>query len=303
MFSKRLLKSKIYILLALFVLHCSESIEFRKPKKIGVKQRAIEQTDVQRARLKGRVKMVERHRFKAVVKLGKLKKGKLYYTEVYKYNEKGYLTEFIHLRSDRLDSRILHLYDDNGNLIEKAHYNSDGDLTWKIILKYDEKNNLIESANYKSKTSSFASRTIYEYDEQDNLITATDYNSNDSLDWKYTYRYNDRGNLIEWVRYTSEGSLNLKTTSQYDDKGNLIQLTNYKADGSVDIKFTNKYDEEGKHIESTNYKADGSVDMKFTYQYKKYDSAGNWTEVIDFVVNEETANKATEITERKITYY
>ena len=98
-----------------------------------------------------------------------------------------------------------------------------------------------------------------------------------SLDNKHMYAYDDRGNQIEWKVYNSNRSLNLKHTYAYDDKGNKIEWKSYKDDGSLEAKYVFKY---------------------------KYDSEGNWIEVITFQVKSEGGKReAKEIKERKITYY
>lgn len=75
--------------------------------------------------------------------------------------------------------------------------------------------------------------------------------------------------------------------------------------GNLVGQYISKYDKSGNQIKSASYNADGSLKPFRTYQYK-YDAAGNWTEEIKCFFKVEAAGvikEATEITERRITYY
>ena len=102
-----------------------------------------------------------------------------------------------------LKDRYIYKFNERGDVIEKARYNSDGSLDEKIIYKYDSKGNQIEEAFYTS---------------------------GGSLDWKYIYKYDSNGNQIEGAHYNSDGSLYRKLIYKYDSKGNIIECTKYRGE-------------------------------------------------------------------------
>lgn len=144
---------------------------------------------------------------------------------LYKYNNKGYLTEEEHHNYDAFfpfSSKHIPKYDDKGNLIEKDNYDSDGKLTSKTKYKYDDKGNEIERNIYKPN-GSLDSKWTFKYDDRGNTIEENIYNSNGSLNSKITYRYNDKNIIEEAYNWTS------KETYKYecDDKGNWIKRISY----------------------------------------------------------------------------
>ena len=65
-------------------------------------------------------------------------------------------------------------FNDAGDIIERAWYNSDGLLIDKAICKYDSSGNMIEYADYDPDGSLFV-KYIYKYDSRGNVIEATGY--------------------------------------------------------------------------------------------------------------------------------
>ena len=111
--------------------------------------------------------------------------------------------KFGEIVKDKITGKTFYRFNQKGDVIEWARYNSDGSLEWKNLYKYDSQGNQIEEAEYNSD-GSLMSKWLYKYDSQGNLIEETSYDSDGSLDWKYISKYDSQGNLIELAEYKGE---------------------------------------------------------------------------------------------------
>ena len=172
-------------------------------------------------------------------------------------------------------------FNEAGDVIEKAYYNSDGSLRSKDIYKYDTSGNQIEKAYYNSD-GSLEDKRIYIYDASGNEIEYAVYNSDGSLNWKSICKYDSSGNMIELAGYRSDGSLWDKHIYKYDTSGNQIELAIYKSDGSLSYKNISKYDTSGNQIEKACYNPDGSDGSLRSKDIYKYDTSGNMIEKAEY---------------------
>ena len=106
------------------------------------------------------------------------------------------------VRGGILDCRKYY-FNDAGDVIEEAGYNSDGSLSYKWIYKYDSSGNKIEEAWYDSDGSLFV-KYIYKYDSTGNMIESAVYESDGSLGSKWIYKHDSSGNVIEATGYRGE---------------------------------------------------------------------------------------------------
>ena len=128
-------------------------------------------------------------------------------------------------------------FNTEGDVVEEAHYNSDGSLREKYTYQYDSRGNKIEQACYKSD-GSLSSKCTYKYDSSGNKIEQAYYNSDGSLWHKYTYKYDSRGNMIEEATYDSDGSLRYKHSYKYDSSGNKIEKAEYRGEALIPRSLT-----------------------------------------------------------------
>ena len=105
-----------------------------------------------------------------------------------------------------MESYVRYYFNEAGDVIEVASYDSDGSL--------DEKN-------------------IYKYDSAGNRIEGAYYDSDGSLDWKLTCKYDSAGNCIEEAYYNSNGSLDEKYICKYDSAGNRIEEAAYSGESLI----------------------------------------------------------------------
>ena len=151
-----------------------------------------------------------------------------------------------------------------------------GDILGCYKYYFNDAGDVIEDARYNSY-GSLSSKSIYKYDSSGNMIESAWYDSDGSLFYKYIYKYDSSGNMIEEASYESDGSLGGKAIYKYDSSGNKIEGAWYRSDGLLFHKYIYKYDSSGNRIEEAWYDSDGSLFWKFIY---KYDSSGNRIEAI-----------------------
>ena len=107
------------------------------------------------------------------------------------------------VRGDIGNCNKYYFFNEAGDVIEEALYNSYGSLREKEIYKYDASRNMIESVWYNSD-GSLRYKTIYKYDSAGNMIEAASYGSDGSLCEKIIYKYDSSGNIIEETIYSGE---------------------------------------------------------------------------------------------------
>ena len=254
---KNQIEKLLFVLLVIFLINsCSTKVENNDLIKKG---------------LKGKVKSVSIEYFQAKENFGEVKEGGKYlvvniekfdrngniiedlsdnFTEIYEYEDKK-LSESTTTSKYNGIFKSIYKYDNDNNLIEKAKNKRDGSLLSKIIYKYDNNNNLIEETNYK-KDGSLNSKIIYKYDDYNNLIEETNYKKDGSKSKYSTYKYDDN-NLIEETISYKEGSVGIYKTYEYDDDNNLIEKVEDFSD-FTNITINNyEFDENMNWIKNTQY--------------------------------------------------
>ncbi len=162
--------------------------------------------------------------------------------------------------ADEFQSLRLSRYDQRGNKIEDAHYNSDDSLLFKTIYAYDSANKLIEQVNFAADESP-SLKTVFEYDRDGRLIEQKTLGSDGSFETKLRPAYTAEGLRIE------EETLPL--FEEHGDVGFCIDIEGtaggFSASGGDRIRKV--YDSEGKPIEITvrNNKGTRTGKMFFAY--------------------------------------
>jgi|SRR5690554_1556174 len=226
--------------------------------------------DLTRANLKGKVKSFEIKEYEVTEKFGEVIKGNPKYSTKKIYNEEG-------------------------NVIEEANYNSNGDLYLRTIHKYNDsrKNESIEYSN-----GNLDSKTIYVYDDKENVSEERLYSSDGNLIFKIIYIYNDEGNVGEKREYDSIGEMYSKTVYEYNKKGDHIETRSYFSDGDLHYRITIKArDDKGSVVEWSYYNSLKDEPNENSFK-NKYDKKGNWTGGIGY-----TNGILTTLTEVEIEYY
>ena len=190
---------------------------------------------------------------------------------VYKYNEKGALSEKMYSFKDVCDINYKYIYDEQGNLIKETSFYKDNSPGQYDAYKYDAKGNQIEMSSFY-EDGKLLYRKTYEYDTKGNVIRENSFGPYNELNSYSEYKYNDKGNKIEKNYFSKDGILDERTSYKYDKQENLIEEKIFKSNGDLkDIR---------------------------TYQYK-YDNKFNWIEKKSL----SKSNSVFETEVRKIVYY
>ena len=184
----------------------------------------------------------------------------------YIYNKEGKIAEMYEEHDDPQyplvdDYKTVYSYDDDGKLVEQAHYDRKGSLKRKYLHQYDERGRLIKKTPYKSTIdgkleSDIGTEMTIEYDEKNHIIKerygiickTSIYNEKSNLlleesfaDDKniYEYEFDEHGEVIvKYDNYFEYGILKETEITKYDN-GNIIEF------------ITQKYDKNGKETENT----------------------------------------------------
>ena len=184
----------------------------------------------------------------------------------YIYNKEGKIAEMYEEHEDLQyplvdDYKTIYSYDDDGKLVEQAHYDRKGSLKRKYLHQYDERGRLIKKTPYKSTIdgkleSDIGREMTIEYDEKNHIIKE-----------RYgiickTSIYNEKGNLLLEESFADDKNI---YEYEFDEHGEVIvKYDNYfeydilketeitKYDNGNIIEFiTQKYDKNGKETENT----------------------------------------------------
>ena len=280
----------------LFLLGCSEQIT-------QMKKFPYYKTDLEKMKLRGKVKTFREFSYKTIDSFGVISKGEKQYKDGFifydnfppkggylTFNIEGFFIENVKYDKDEdIIQRILFTYNDKGKKTEQNIYDIVNKLDYKKVFKYNDKGYLIDRSIY-NKTGKLNSKFVFKHDLEYNMITVKYYYPSDELGNIYRYIYNDFGNLIE-SHNNSYGKHSTRIISyfRYDFQGNLIEenSTHTIEAGSVDIDTSYEYNDKGDVV---------SKDLT-TYEYV-YDTHNNWIKRIEY-----TYGFPEFILEREIKYY
>lgn len=199
-------------------------------------------SDLEKANLQGKVQKIVENTYLAFEYLGELQEGKLLSGLIVTYNESGNLLEEARYNANgELWWTEIYKYDDKGNKIEKTIYYN-GKLDRTVTYKNDIQGNQTEETRYNAN-GKLIEKNSYEYGTEGNPIEYAIYNSDGNSKGRYTYEYNDQGNQTEEAKYYADGKLAWKETYKYSDLGYKIEEARYDADGKLGWKHTYQYEQ------------------------------------------------------------
>jgi len=167
-------------------------------------------------------------------------------------------------------------YDEAGNKVAEAFFNSDDSLLFKTVWAYDLMGRLAEQVNfYTNESSTF--KTIFEYDSDGRLVEKKTFGSDGSLENVLRPSYTAEGLRVEEemlpfiedgddvaylveiegtdMSFSAQGICKIRKT--YDSKGNPVDITLYNNKEKQTGKILFTYTNEGKLIELEHYGSDG----------------------------------------------
>jgi YD repeat-containing protein len=193
-------------------------------------------------------------------------------------------------------------YDEMGNEIDQSIY-FNGVLQGKIISVYDAQGNFTQT-HYNAE-GAVTARSIVKYDGAGKVTELSTYNANGSLTRKVTYVRNDLGKLTEEIAVDYvRPALSYRIVHFYDEAGKPTMDRVYDADGV--LKQESVHTSAGTDV--ITHKKDGSTklwDAKLADLSFEYDSQGNWTKRSHRrkIIESNKTTEVVEVTYRKITYH
>ncbi len=177
--------------------------------------------------------------------------------------------------SEEFQSLRFARYDEAGNKIEEAYFNSDDSLLFKTLRTYDRVGKLVEQANFDANESP-TFKIIFEYDHEGRLFEKKTFGADGSLESVLRPSYTAKGLRIEEemlpfsesddvafligieetdFSFSAQGIRKIRKI--YDSKGKTIDITLYDNKEKRTGKILLTYNNEGNLIEIEHYGSDG----------------------------------------------
>lgn len=178
--------------------------------------------------------------------------------------------------SEEFQSLRFARYDEAGNKVEEAYFNSDNSLLFKTVWVYDPAGKLVEQTNFDANESP-TFKTTFEYDRDGRLVEKKTFASDGSLENVIRPNYTAEGLRIEEetlpfsedgddvaflvgieetdMSFSAQGVRKIRKT--FDDKGKPIDITLYDNKEKRTGKILLAYDGNDKLIEIEHYGSSG----------------------------------------------
>jgi len=201
-----------------------------------------EKNDLKRANLYGNVKFVKEIQYSAVEKFGEIVEQDEMNTRESTYNEKGNIIKSSEPSQTFLEGYLSSEYsiDENGNQI-CIIYDSKHSIKSKLIKIYDLNGNVIEDTFYDNNNN-LKFKVRNELDEKGNNIKDKMYNSNGNLESVTERKFDKNGNCIEAISTTNTGVIFQKWEEQMYDKFNNMIYWKLTIPSSRSVHFEHKYE-------------------------------------------------------------
>jgi hypothetical protein len=162
--------------------------------------------------------------------------GNLYEKIIYIYDDKCNNIEEVRYNPDgSIEFKFLFSYDNDGNktgvneICKSSYDDSYFEIKCSVDYKFDNQGNVIEKIEYSSD-GSLDNKCSYIYDDNDNMIQKIRQSSNETDHDKYKFSYDEKGNIVEESKYDKLGQLQYcyKYKYEFDDKMNWIRRIDYE---------------------------------------------------------------------------
>jgi hypothetical protein len=237
------------------------------------KQETPKNSDLNADNLKGKVEQTTTTDYQ-VDSTGKMGAQDSCCVETMKYDEKGYITDYI--SSDKSGANV--------NKQTYAHYDNGAMKEVKI-----------------SKNGKQTGIISIKIDKDGKYSGAQEFDSANKLQYYYTdFKENDYGGLTGLKQYKTDSTINSSMSSTFD---NAVRTGNESMDSSGKVVYSNQLTLGDKKnvIEAQNktFTKDSTINKVIKYKYDSMDQQGNWTQRTE---TDETGKPA-KITKREISYY
>ncbi len=276
----------------------------------------VKPSDLEKYKLKGKVKQEMRITYKAHQKDGEVIEGRIDLDDnklnyITTYNEKGNK-----IKKDDFSDAFCNedIFDEQGASIKKTSsykgklysttttiYNKEHqslthlykihDREWEhlTVHTYTKSGKPLENKQFHPSINDLKERTVFVYDENDNMISSTGTDGEGNILSTSFTTYNSDGKRIENKSVHTDPKksyLNSWTKSKYNKQGDCIETTQLNVDGTVKDSYTYKhqYDKEGKKIIPYHppYIPPGEVLVPGETEIVENDAHGNWIKKTTF---------------------
>lgn len=170
---------------------------------------------------------------------------------------------------------ITYTYDARGNLLEiflesSATSTNSPAFTEKTVHTYDESGNMLTKAVFDTHGQQ-KNRWSYTYDAQGNLLSETTYDAQDAQVESLCYTYDENGNMLSKNHVTIHGAVQPIHKYTYDAQGHMLTDTSFDARGQQASQWRYTYDTRGNLL-SEKCARTGEIITSKTYSY---DQSGN----------------------------
>lgn len=230
------------------------------------------------------------------------------------------------VKLDFLANKRVFIFGDNGNIVEKNEYYSDGSLTEKKVYLYDKQNNIKCIKTFDSDLN-LKDSSDYKYDNKGNILEKKLYGIFENTTWytnqlgekiENTYRREYRknkvfktdklGNIIEYSELDEDSTLSSRAVSIENKKEKTVEKLFFALDlfGKEEIQTRKQiftFDDKGNIIKVHNYEnkpyycTECVVENVITYKYD-FDNKDNWIKRIEY-----SDGKPEKIVIREIEYF
>jgi len=222
-------------------------------------------TDLQRLKLKGKVKSILETRYTPA---GDESGGTVAsYKKYTLFNPDGFETEYIIYNNNGKSSKVYYEFDTAGHKSGYKEYDDQGTLWNKVTYKLDKDGNKVEADYDWLEKGGYDE--IREKSEQL-------YELLDRHPWDIVLYENDyRGAPLEEEYRKKDGAILFKFEYKYDIQGNVKAMTYFNIKGRTSWETKYKYNRDNVLTASTIYKSNRvAAESEYSYQT---DSQGNWT--------------------------
>lgn len=199
-----------------------------------------------------------------------------FYTETGMISEERYFDEYGYM-----SNRYCYEYDDKGNQISYAGYDSGDNLNFIYVYDFDDKNNIIRSTEYNGLGEVLYSQE-WNYSDDDKLIWDAYYlyeAGEVTFCEAYQYAYDEQGNETMYLNVENDGTVNTYSsetlkTYEYNDNNNIQKITYTVTEKQYDevvdeYTYITLYDYDGDNMISyRNEFEDGTIMNEAFYTYE-----------------------------------
>ena len=169
---------------------------------------------------------------------------------LYTYDSYGNLVERKQIDDEgEVESCETYVYE--GEVLKKETViDGDGALVSEAVHLYDEEGSMIET-QMRGKEDHEEIRVVYEYDEQGNRDCMERFNKAGQIMARTTYTFNEQGVVVEMFEEDTTTSKTIRF--QHDEKGNVTLQEEYNDKEELNHRIERMYDPDGELIESIIY--------------------------------------------------